>query len=241
MPAGVSGLAATVVLLREPPRGAGGVEVLLLERPRDRGSFAGGWVFPGGAVDAEDLPGAAPGSAVALLDLTPADEEAASRRAAVRETREETGLLLREADLVTLSLWSPPAEAPKRLRTWFWLAAAPTGAIVLQPHEAVDHRWLTPDAALALHAAGELRLFPPTWLTLHGLLGAASVAEVLQGARRSVRAEFATRIVRGADITLWPPDVAYGDAAIDMGLVDALGPRHRLEMRELPWRYLREG
>lgn len=236
-PGEVSGLAATVVLLRQPPRGAAGVEVLLLERPRDRGSFAGGWVFPGGAVDAEDLPG--PGG-VGLLDLPPAEEEAVSRRAAVRETREETGLALREADLVSLSRWSPPAEALKRLRTWFWLAAAPPGPIVLEPREAVGHRWLTPDAALALHARGELRLFPPTWLTLHGLRDAASVVETLQRARALARAEFATRVVPGADIVLWAPDAAYSTGSIDPALVDAPGPRHRLDMRELPWRYLRE-
>jgi len=44
----VAGAAATVVLLRDGERG---VEVLLAERPRDRGSFAGAWVFPGGAVE----------------------------------------------------------------------------------------------------------------------------------------------------------------------------------------------
>ncbi|WP_158251546.1 NUDIX domain-containing protein [Cryobacterium sp. M91] len=50
-PAAPLGVAATVVLLRD---GAEGPEVLLLERPRHRGSFAGAWVFPGGGVDPED-------------------------------------------------------------------------------------------------------------------------------------------------------------------------------------------
>ena len=40
-------VAATVVLLRD---GAGGLEVLMIERP-DRGSFAGAWVFPGGKLE----------------------------------------------------------------------------------------------------------------------------------------------------------------------------------------------
>ena len=44
-------VAATVVLMRD---GVDGVEVLLLERPHHRGSFAGAWVFPGGGVDEED-------------------------------------------------------------------------------------------------------------------------------------------------------------------------------------------
>ena len=43
-------LAGTVVVLRD---GALGAEVLLMRRP-DRGSFAGGWAFPGGKVEAAD-------------------------------------------------------------------------------------------------------------------------------------------------------------------------------------------
>ncbi len=245
-PAGTSGVAATVVLLRAATPGAPGVEVLLLERPHDRGSFRGGWVFPGGAVDPDDLLECAPpppdAAGHVAEDLA---EEAASRRAAVRETREETGLLLDGTGLVPLSRWHPPREAPKRLRTWFWLAAAPAGRVALDPREAVAHRWLTPDAALALHAVGGLRLFPPTWVTLHGLLGTASVADGLRRARGSARAEFVTRVVPGADMTIWPGDIAYdgehGDPAVDPGLLEAPGPRNRLEMRELPWRYLREG
>ena len=76
----VAGAAATVVLLRDGERG---VEVLLAERPRDRGSFAGAWVFPGGAVDEADAAGGS------------VDTEDAARRAAVRETREEIGLAAR--------------------------------------------------------------------------------------------------------------------------------------------------
>ena len=81
--------AATVVLLRD---GDAGVEVLLGERPGDRGSFAGAWVFPGGAVDDAD----AAGDAI--------DSEAAARRAAVRETLEEVGLRVDEAALVGFSV-----------------------------------------------------------------------------------------------------------------------------------------
>ncbi|PPL19959.1 NUDIX hydrolase [Microterricola pindariensis] len=240
-PAGVTGLAATVVLLRAGAQRAPGVEVLLLERPHDRGSFAGAWVFPGGAVDPEELPAGHGPAGRGPLELTLTEEEAASRRAAVRETREETGLVLQAAQLAPLSRWHPPREAPKRLRTWFWLAAAPAGPITVAPDEAVGHRWLSPDAALAQHARGELRLFPPTWLTLHGLLGATSVAALLQRARGSERAEFATRMLPGGGMTVWPPDVAYGQDAADPARIDAPGPRNRLDMRELPWRYLRAG
>ena len=98
-------VAGTVVVLRAADPG---FELLLMRRP-DRGSFAGAWVFPGGKVE--------PG------DVREGDDEAEdARRAAIRETREEVGLAV--DDLVPLSQWQPPLEAPTRIRTWFFLAEA---------------------------------------------------------------------------------------------------------------------
>ena len=89
--------AATVVVLRD---GGEGMEVLLLQR-NGRGMFGGMWVFPGGQVDAVDGlipdPGADGGGRAAGGDaLLPdfGDEINAARRAAVRETQEEAGLVL---------------------------------------------------------------------------------------------------------------------------------------------------
>lgn len=215
---GMHGVAATVVLLRD---GEAGVEVLLLERPRDRGSFAGAWVFPGGAVDPED---SAPGDS---------DEEQAARRAAVRETREETALDVAEEELVAVSVWSPPASSPKRLRTWFYYAAAPEGEPVLEPEEAIGFRWIRPGEALAAQAAGKLSLVPPTWVTLQGLAGAASVAEALRGARSGEVRRYGTRRSASGTMLFWESDVAYADEE----LVDSAGPRHRLDVSVLPWAY----
>lgn len=239
------GLAATVVLLRDASAAVdAGVEVLLLERPHDRGSFAGAWVFPGGAVDPADLVVVGTGTSVAdsLLELPLDVEAAASRRAAARETHEETGLALDEAALMPVSRWHPPRESPKPLRTWFYLAAAPEGPITLEPHEAVAHRWVTPERALAMHAAGELSLLPPTWVNLFMLIGAVSLDEVLQTVRSQPLAEYSTRFTPGMRVALWQTDVAYGgqDGAALPAFLDVAGPRHRLDMRALPWRYLRE-
>ncbi|WP_336500962.1 NUDIX domain-containing protein [Microbacterium paraoxydans] len=143
-------LAGTAVLLRPA---ADGFQVLLLRRP-SRGSFADAWVFPGGKVEPGDRqPGAAK-----------VDD---ARRAAARETAEEVGLTAR--DLVPLSEWRPPAEAPVRIRTWFFLALAPDAEPSPSADEVVELAWVSPAEALARHASGEWRLFPPTWLTLHRL------------------------------------------------------------------------
>src|SRR5690606_27496891 len=98
---------ATVVLLRDT---AVGPECLMLRKNSGQ-SFGGVWVFPGGRVEPGD-----------------GDGIEGSRRAAVREAAEETGLVLDPAHLVPLAHWLPPPEAPKRFATWFFVAALPDGA-----------------------------------------------------------------------------------------------------------------
>ena len=233
-PAMFHGTAATVVLLRDAPAG---LQVLLLERPRHRGSFAGAWVFPGGVVDAEDY------------DPTADDdvELAAARQAGVRETAEETGLALELADLQRLSCWVPPPEAPRRYKTWFFLAEAPDGDVRLSPDEHVDAVWLAPAEALERHRAGTMILFPPTWVTLHGLLGTDTAAQALAGAAAAAPETYATRQLAGHE----PPAMVWHGDAQYPGVADAEAPhgdsavppasplRHRLIMDQSGWTYER--
>ncbi|GEB64592.1 hypothetical protein SAT01_20400 [Sinomonas atrocyanea] len=225
------GRAATVVVVRDAEAG---LEVLLLERPV-AGSFGGAWAFPGGRVDPEDSHPDDP-EEHAVHDEAFSAAPAAVRRAAVRETREETGLLLAESHLVELSRWVPPARAPKRLTTWFFLARDPGGEMLLSADEHVDSAWLRPAVALERHAAGEMVLFPPTWLTLHGLAGAGSVEDALGSAPRPA-AHFASYQLLDADgrieAVLWAGDAQYGDPAA------AGSGRHRLTISRLPWVYER--
>src|ERR1700745_271135 len=93
--------AATVILLRQDASAGegGGVEAFLLRRTSELEFAPGAYVFPGGSVDARDAdPGigwAGPGPAdfAALLDVPP-DRARALVCAAVRETFEESGVLL---------------------------------------------------------------------------------------------------------------------------------------------------
>ncbi|KJL46793.1 hypothetical protein RS84_03434 [Microbacterium hydrocarbonoxydans] len=186
-------VAGTVVLLRT---GAHGMEVLLMRRP-ERGSFGGAWVFPGGKVEDIDR----------MPDSSEADD---ARRAGIRETFEEVGLVV--SDLVALSRWVPPPEAPRRIRTWFFVARAAGDDVHAAADEVVEHVWITPAAALDQHAAGAWTMFPPTWMTLHDLTTFGDVSAVLAAAGR--HRSFATRV--------------DGTAFVWEGL--------RLETRELPWR-----
>jgi len=218
-------VAATVVLLRDS---ADGIEVLLLERPHHRGAFAGAWVFPGGGVDEDDR-----------LENDPADvaEETLARRSAVREVREETGLEVASDALVTAACWTPPAEAPRRFRTWFYWATAPVGDVVLSPDEVVDSVWLRPLLALERHAAGELMLVPPTWVTLSELAQHDSVEAALAAVRAVETQNFVTRIGTNEQgmVLYWQGDVEHSEEASP----SHEGGRHRLEVGALPWVYTR--
>lgn len=153
-------VAGTAVLLRPATTG---FEVLLTRRP-DRGSFADAWVFPGGKVEPGDR------------REGEGDVEDA-RRAAIRETFEEVGLAV--DDLVVLSEWQPPIEAPTRIRTWFFLAEAPDAEPVPSADEVAEIAWVAPSEALARHGAGEWMLYPPTWITLHQLSAFTDAAAAL--------------------------------------------------------------
>ncbi|MCH1881734.1 NUDIX domain-containing protein [Agrococcus sp. ARC_14] len=206
--------AATLVLLRD---GTGAIEVLLLQRP-DRGAFAGGWVFPGGKVE--------------TVDTVADDAEATARNAAVRETAEETGLIVSPDALVPLSHWSPPAQLDTKFLTWFFVAEAPDGEIVPQPAEVDAHAWIRPADALKRHGAGDLRLFPPTWVTLDTLMAYPTVETALNAIRGHELREYETKQDQARGLAIWAGDEGYDDAPDTEE-----GPRHRLHVGSLPWRF----
>lgn len=216
--------AATVVLVRDAP---GGLETLLLRR-NSKIAFGGMWVFPGGRIDELDWRG-----------LDPTDELAAARRAAVRESREEAGLTIAEATLVALSHWSPPALAPKRFLTWFFLAPATTDAVTIDHGEIHEHVWHRPAEALARRNALEIELAPPTWVTLEWLKAHRDVAASMTAAAARTPERFVTRIAGSAEgpVALWHGDAAY---AADESDIDGKGARHRLYMRATGWVYERD-
>ena len=82
--------AAALLLVRDGPAG---LELLMTRRAEQARFAPGAWVFPGGAVDADDHAAVADGAGVRLRPGTP-PATAAAMRAAVREAFEELGVLL---------------------------------------------------------------------------------------------------------------------------------------------------
>ncbi|MFN3425547.1 MAG: NUDIX hydrolase [Novosphingobium meiothermophilum] len=81
--------AATMVIYRRDPAG-GPAQILMVERNASLKFAGGATVFPGGKVDAEDFALAARLSGLAQME----QDDLAARIAAVRETLEETGLVV---------------------------------------------------------------------------------------------------------------------------------------------------
>jgi 8-oxo-dGTP pyrophosphatase MutT (NUDIX family) len=190
-------VAASVIVLRG---GSDTLEVLLVQRNPEARFMGGAWVFPGGAVDADD-----------------GDGEAALRAAAVREAAEEAGIALAGPDaLVPFSRWITPAEVKIRFDTWFFVTHAPADA---EPRvdgaECVDWRWLTPAGALAAQRAGELLLVFPTIKHLEQLAGFDSAHALVEHARGQTVRPIQPRVVVEGEVArvLLPGEPGYEDAA----------------------------
>lgn len=221
--------ASTVVLLRNH---RDGLEVLLVRRNRAL-AFAGGfWVFPGGAVDAEDLQAAGE------------DPDEAPRYAAAREAEEEAGVRPDPQDMVLVSHWTTPVGEVKRFSTWFYAASVPEDCkVCIDEDEIHDWRFVPIREALREHRAGKLAMLPPTYITLCALERYRSAEEALAGEKATPCPHVLPRLVsiegEAGFATLYPGDVAY--EGVGNEAYEAEGPRHRAELRDGAWHYTYEG
>ncbi|MBE7417183.1 MAG: NUDIX hydrolase [Ideonella sp.] len=187
--------AATTLVLRDSARGP---EVLMVKRSLQASFMPGAYVFPGGAVDAQD--GAREGDEphAALVErigrITGVGERApAFAAAALRECREECHLDLGStAVLRPWSRWVTPLGVPKRFDTVFFVAPAPAGQVPRpDAGETTVLEWIAPAVALQAHAAGTMPMEFATVATVRSLLpfAARDVASVLAHAvaQRSLR------------------------------------------------------
>jgi 8-oxo-dGTP pyrophosphatase MutT (NUDIX family) len=176
--------AATVVLVRPGPHG---LEVLLTRRPATMAFAADAWVFPGGRVDARDVREESspptgltgPQAAARLAGTLPPADALAHHAAAVRETEEETGIRIDEADLVALSRWVTPESLPRRFDVRFFAVPVPAGTrIARDSAEVAAATWITPRAALEAARAGAMSMLLPTLVTLEQLDGLIDIGEI---------------------------------------------------------------
>jgi 8-oxo-dGTP pyrophosphatase MutT (NUDIX family) len=181
--------AASLILLRRGGKHRDrGVELLLVRRSPEASFMPGVWVFPGGAVDAEDAGDTG-------------DEEAAHKACAVRELREEAGIELPdETELLPWSRWITPEPVPVRFDTRFYVALAPAHSPPRPDgSETTEAAWSSPAAALERHRAGELELVFPTIKHLESLLPYANSDEVLAAAGDRVIEPVMPRVVGKGD------------------------------------------
>jgi 8-oxo-dGTP pyrophosphatase MutT (NUDIX family) len=169
--------AATVIVLRG---GDDALEVLLVKRNPAQRFMGGAWVFPGGAVDA--------------------DED--HRVAGVREVAEEASIELPGAEaLIEFSRWITPAEVKIRFDTRFFLVAAPDDAApVPDGGETVDLGWYSPSGALDAYARDEILLVFPTIKTLEQLTPFESATELLAWAQGREVAPVEPRVVMEGEV-----------------------------------------
>ena len=210
-------LSSTIVVTRDDDSG---LEVLLLERSGERKP----WVFPGGKLDEADRLGGG-------------GEAGALRRAAVREADEEAGLSLDPDALVLISRWITPKISPKRFDTYFYLASvAADTAVEVCGSEISSHRWFAPGAALSAHHASEIRLAPPTFVSVTWLAGQPDSASAARALATDDPITFRPRIhpIEDGACMLYPGDVGY-----EAGDISLPGPRHRLVTRPEGWEYER--
>jgi 8-oxo-dGTP pyrophosphatase MutT (NUDIX family) len=183
--------------------------VLLLRRNPALSFHGGAWVFPGGRCDPGETP----------------------RTAAVRETLEESGLVVSPDAIERFARWTTPEGRPKRFVTDLFVAWAPDGEVRVDGGEIVEARWWTPREALRARDAGELVLPPPTFVTLARLANGTLAPGRVRGVDEILPVVVA--VERGS-CALYPGDAGYASAD-----PSAVGARHRAWLLDGGWRYER--
>lgn len=205
-------LAATVLCTRHNEHNE--LEVLLLRRNRKLSFASGFWVFPGGKIDKEDY------------DQSGAEINAALN-AAVREAKEEANLNISESELFHYMKWTTPKPSNKRFRTWFFachLREDQTN-ITIDDSEIKEYRWLTPQNALSTIGITDVRILPPTFLSLVRISECQTFDEIKKEYNRGPLLDVHPRtgIIDGIFQSMYP-----GDAGYDSHDVNKEGARHRI-------------
>jgi 8-oxo-dGTP pyrophosphatase MutT (NUDIX family) len=218
-----------------------GVEVFMMRRTT-KAAFAGGmYVFPGGAVDAEDssyeiaairecfeeagvlLARTSTGTTVRFDDPVSHERFTGYRHVVHAGERSMTSVLTEENlvaqsdELLWVAHWVTPYGEVRRFDTRFFVVAMPDDQIPLHDDkETVGSLWVTPKDALHRARAGELLMLPPTTANLEFLAAHSSVDEIMAAARTigtppKLLPKVKWRDDGRIDALLMPGDAGYDD------------------------------
>lgn len=144
-------------------------------------------------------------SADSVVADTTSDEWEADRQAlldhsvSLAELLARRGLMLRADLLRPWSRWITPVIEPRRFDTRFFAAALPAGQRTRDVGgEASEVAWVVAGEALQAGKRGEIRLFPPTAVTLSELADCGDLDTVLTGPRQVVPIIPAIQLREGA-------------------------------------------
>lgn len=204
--------ASTIQVIREVPND-GGIEVLLLRRNKQLKFASGFWVYPGGKIEADELQNRS------KLD--------AAKIAGARETMEEAQLDVNSEQLQFCIHWTTPANEKRRFSTYFFHVKVgyDHSDVVVDDSEILEHKWMSPTAALEALQQKEIFLLPPTYITLQRIIDCKNYQEVIQEWNRS-EPTFVNPIIAMDNFTV---HCMYdGDAGYENGDFAVAGARHRL-------------
>ena len=199
--------AASAIVVRQTHDG---LETLLLKRSDELKHMPGLWVFPGGKVE----------------DLDEGDDDLQQARCgAARELQEEAGLSLPAESLLTFSHWLTPVVVKRRFATWFFIAEVGSKeSVTVDGSEIVEHEWWHPGDAIRAHHEGQLRITPPTLVSLHDLQVEDDPSMLLTQLGERAPPHFFPRVVRDGDQMVF---LYEGDAAYESGDLTQQGAQHR--------------
>jgi len=201
--------AATIMLLREHSQN--GVEALIVKRNEKLKFAAGYWVFPGGKIELSEI------------EKSNSLDEAAEL-AAIRETEEETGLIVDKAELKQFVHWTTPTGGNRRYGTYFFYSWTDADEVIIDNSEIVDYQWVSAKRAFELLGKRKLQFLPPTFISLYRI----SPFDM----RQHIDEELASGIPTVVPRTKFEEGVFYsfyeGDVAYISRDQYAIGPRHRI-------------
>ncbi len=247
--------AATLMLLRDS---ANGIEVLMTRRSPTASFAPGVYVFPGGALDPEDL-AIASNAAQCTWRPEQSERERHSAVAAIREAFEELGILLGShptqfdrdlplapqlaakgqkfcADqLFCFSHWVTDRDLPKRFDVLFFAARMPEGQeAIADEGEQFEPTWVSPANALAEYEAKRFKIIFPTIRTLRQLCKFTTVQEALNDCERRPLEHMEPTCPRAG--YMHGREERYQEFELPFGEVEFVSPDGQI-VHELAWQH----